>query len=132
MACKGKWKSVAAEANRKRTVVVSCPAFMKCLQTYFVVSVADPYTQVKIVRFHDTYFVQLVPAIYFHNMWPYCANAWGQEDATTSWLTPEVTSHCRHMGFFAVPQKCPYRSRAKKRDFRLTAFVCVCVKLKSI
>lgn len=72
------------------------------------VSFKDPYTEVKICRHDERYIFQLVPALYFHEPWPPCTSGFGLPDKMTSWLTPEVVTCCRHLGYFALPLPCPF------------------------
>ena len=70
---------------------------------------ADPYTHVKICRHDEHYVFLLVPALYFHEAWPPCTAGFGLPETMTSWLTPEVVTFCRQLGYFALPLPCPFR-----------------------
>nr|KAG5689584.1 hypothetical protein BaRGS_021105 [Batillaria attramentaria] len=76
------------------------------------VGVGEPYTQVKISKFGETYIFQLLPALFFYPAWPPCADSWGQTpDSPGAWPTPQAIATCRQLGFFALPVLCPFSDK---------------------
>ena len=103
----GLWRS--AGSLRIKWLHYHLPFFFFFSLLYLLFFCPEPYTQVKICRHDEHYVFQLVPALYFHEAWPPCTGGFGLPETMTSWLTPEVVTFCRQLGYFALPLPCPFR-----------------------